>query len=72
MKRRTETARLIDIVRRQDEAIDIALDAFARLAKTGSLHKEVREHAAETLKLARNERMLIDSVPLRRLTMLGD
>jgi hypothetical protein len=58
--RSAERDRLAEIVDRQDKAIDQALEAFARLAKTGSLRKDVREAARQRLLEARNERIQTD------------
>lgn len=60
MDRSAERDRLAEIVDRQDKAIDQALEAFARLAKTGSLRKDVREAARQRLLEARNERIQTD------------
>lgn len=55
-----ERARAVETVGRLDRAADLALKAFAQLAKTGSLKKEIREEAEQALLLARNEVMEIE------------
>lgn len=52
-----DNRRLRETIRRQDVAIDRAIDALTRLSKTGSLAKTVREEALRALVEARNERI---------------
>lgn len=55
--RRREVARLEEIVRRQGEAIEVAIAALTRLSQRGSLRKDVREDALRRLVESRNERL---------------
>lgn len=52
-----ENERLLEIVQRQDIAIDEGLAVLTRLARTGSCPKPIREAAIKRLTEARNERI---------------